>query len=219
MTVAHAVRDDEPALDVLHGARGTGPVARPVPGAGPRPRHRPSPAAGIPSRPAPFVAHDASVAAPAPPTSGGWSGVATRALTGREATLTLGAGPARHRDPGLVGEHDRLDAIADPELHQQPGDVRLDPRSTLATIRSPRMTSPSALAQDCCRCRTGRATARTSPSTFSSSAPTRRKKKPFRTVIACQSTERPRRGSRSRYWLRRQRQNINIAIRRDGALE
>ena len=69
-----------------------------------------------------------------------------------EAVLAL----ARHGDARLVGQHDRLDAVAQAELHQQPGDVGLDrglarrsarPRSRRWRARARRSGRPRARAR------------------------------------------------------------------------
>jgi hypothetical protein len=44
----------------------------------------------------------------------------------RLATLTAVDTVQRRREPGLVGQHDRLDAIAETELLEDVGDVGLD---------------------------------------------------------------------------------------------
>ena len=70
--------------------------------------------------------------------------IAVRLARRRPSGLRRGSGP---HDPGLVGEYDRLDPVAQLELLQHPADVGLDrrrrrpDRSAISAFDSPRATS------------------------------------------------------------------------------
>ena len=76
---------------------------------------------------------DQEVSASASGASSAWRPIFTRRNGGSRGRRPYGrhesqVGVARSDDAGLVGEHDRLDAVAEAELHQDARDVRLHRR-------------------------------------------------------------------------------------------